>query len=373
MKKLGIIKGGQLGRMLIEAAPGFEVSTHVLESDPQAPCAKICDRFVVGSSLDEEAVFGFGQSVDVLTFEFENINLRALERLEEQGHAVYPGSAVMRIARDKGMQKEFFRRHRIPTADFVLIGGRADAGRAASIMPCVQKTRIAGYDGLGVQRVDSLDDRALLWDLPSVMEKLIDFQTELSVIVARGRDGAMAVYPACQMVAHPDRPLLDRLICPARVPAAVADQAEAISRRVAEQMGMVGVLAVEMFVTREDEVLVNEISPRPHNSGHHTIDSNRTSQYAQHLRCVLGLPLGPTDLIRPAVMINLVGEPGFTGPPVYRGLEEVKRTDGVYVNLYGKAVTRPYRKMGHITVLGTDLQSAEEKAKWVKSKVQVLA
>lgn len=373
MKSIGIIKGGQLGRMLIEASADYGVSTHVLESDVHAPCLGICDRFVGGSSADEETVFRFGSSVDVLTFEFENVNLRAIERLEEQGRAVFPGSRVMRVAQDKGIQKEFFKQQGIPTSEFVLVQGRSELERAVALFPCVQKTRTAGYDGRGVQSIDSLADRDRVWDVPSVLERRVDFATELSVIVARDQKGNMAVYPPCEMVAHTERPMLDRLVCPARVTTAVEAKAREIARRLADRLGMVGVLAVEMFVTRNDEVLVNEISPRPHNSGHHTIESNRTSQYAQHLRCILGLPLGSTELIHPAVMINLIGEPGFSGPPLYQGLEEARRVDGVHVHLYGKSVTRPYRKMGHVTVTGADLQTAEEKAGWLRSKIKVLA
>lgn len=373
MKKVGIVKGGQLGRMLIQAGMDYGISAHILDPDPSAPCRNLCDRFVGADPLDEDALVAFGRSVDVLTFEFEHVNIRALERLESEGRAVFPGSGVMRVALDKGLQKEFFKKNHIPTADFVVIGGRSELERAAALFPCVQKTRTAGYDGRGVQMLDSLADRSRAWDVPSVIERRVAFEKELSVIVARDRFGGTAVYPASEMAAYPGQHLLDRLICPARVPAAVSARASAIARQIADKLGVVGVLAVEMFVTPSGEVLVNEIAPRPHNSGHHTIEAGVTSQYAQHIRCVLGLPLGSTDLVRSAVMINLIGEPGFSGPVRYQGIEDAMRVEGVYVHLYGKSQTRPYRKMGHVTVTATDLKTAEEKAGWVRSRIRVLA
>lgn len=373
MKTLGIVKGGQLGRMLIQAGMDYGISAHVLDPDPAAPCRSVCDRFVNADPMDEEALVAFGRSVDVMTFEFEHVNVRALERLETEGRQVFPGSRVMRTALDKGLQKQFFTDHRIPTAEFALIGGREDLGRAAALFPCVQKTRTAGYDGRGVQLLNAADDRERVWDVPSVIERQVPFVKEISVIVARDRFGNTAAYPASEMAAHPERHLLDRLICPARIAEPVAERAAGIARKIADELGMVGVIAVEMFVTAGGEVLVNEIAPRPHNSGHHTIEANVTSQYAQHVRCALGLPLGSTDLVRPAVMINLVGEPGYSGPARYHGIEDAMREEGVYVHLYGKAETRPYRKMGHVTVTGTDLRTAEEKAGWVRSRIKVLA
>jgi 5-(carboxyamino)imidazole ribonucleotide synthase len=373
MKTVGIVKGGQLGRMLIQAGMDYGISTHVLDPDPAAPCRNLCDRFVGADPMDEEALVTFGRSVDVLTFEFEHVNVRALERLEAEGKPVFPGSGVMRTALDKGLQKQFFKNNRIPTADFMLVAGRAELERAAALFPCAQKTRTAGYDGHGVQLLDSLADRARAWDVPSVIERRVPFVKEISVIVARDRFGNTAVYPASEMAAHPERHLLDRLICPARVAEPVAGQAAALARKIADALGMVGVIAVEMFVTADGSVLVNEIAPRPHNSGHHTIEANATSQYAQHIRCVLGLPLGATGLVCPAVMINLIGEPGHTGPARYQGIEDAMRSEGVYVHLYGKAETRPYRKMGHVTVTGTSLEAAEEKAGWVRSRIKVLA
>lgn len=373
MKKVGIVKGGQLGRMLIQAGMDYGISAHVLDPDPSAPCRNLCDRFVGADPMDEEALVAFGRSVDALTFEFEHVSIRALERLEADGRSVFPSSRVMRTALDKGLQKKFFRDHRIPTADFVLIGGRSDLERAAALFPCVQKTRTAGYDGRGVQMLGSLADRDRAWDVPSVIERRVPFAKEISVIAARDQFGNTAVYPVSEMAAHPERHLLDRLVCPARVPETTAREAAGIARRIADELGVVGVLAVEMFMTADGSLLVNEIAPRPHNSGHHTIEASVTSQYAQHIRCVLGLPLGSTGLVRPAVMINLVGEPGHSGPARYQGIEDAVRSEGVYVHLYGKAETRPYRKMGHVTVTGTDLRTAEEKAGWVRSKIKVLA
>jgi 5-(carboxyamino)imidazole ribonucleotide synthase len=371
MKKVGIIKGGQLGRMLIQAGIDYGISAHVLEPDAEAPCRDLCDRFVVGDLLDEETVYQFGRSVDVLTFEFEHVNLRALERLEAEGKAVHPGSRVMAIAGDKGRQKEFFMQNGIPTADFMLITGRSGLERADLSFPCVQKTRTAGYDGRGVQALESPRDIPRAWDVPSVIERKIDFEKEISVIVARDRFGSTASYTPAEMSAYPGQYLLDRLFYPARIPAALSERASAIARELAVKLDLVGVLAVEMFVTRSGEVLVNEIAPRAHNTGHQTIESSVTSQYAQQIRCVLGLPLGSVELVRPSVMINLIGEPGFEGPVKYVGIDEVLRTEGVHLHLYGKTLTRPYRKMGHITITGHNIQSAEEKSKWVQSQLKV--
>lgn len=373
MKKVGIIKGGQLGRMLIQAGMDYGVSAHVLDTDAEAPCRGICDRFEVGDVLDEETVYRFGKSVDVLTFEFEHINTRALERLESEGVAVFPGHRVMSIAMDKGRQKEFFKANRIPTAEFTLIDGRDGLKRAAALFPCVQKTRTAGYDGRGVQILHSPEDRARAWDVPSVLERKVNFVKELSVIVARDRFGGVAAYPPAETSARPEQHLLDYLIYPAPIDAALSDRATSIARRLADAIGLVGILAVEMFVTASGEVLVNEIAPRPHNTGHQTIESSVTSQYAQHIRCVLGLPVGSVELVRPSVMINLIGEPGFEGPAKYVGIEEVLQVKGVHLHLYGKTLTRPYRKMGHITITDRDIQTAEEKSKWVRSKLKVAA
>ncbi len=371
MKKVGIIKGGQLGRMLIQAGMSYGIVPHVLDSDPEAPCRNYCARFVQGDPLDEETVYRFGREVDVLTFEYENIHIRALERLEAEGRSVFPGSAVMKIARDKGEQKLFFSRHGIPTPDFVLIGGRADAQRAEALFPCFQKARTAGYDGKGVQHLKSLQEQERIWDIPSVMERAVDYSMEISVIAARDRYGNISTYPPAQASAHPDRHLLHRLTCPARIDPAVAERANEIARTIVRELGHVGVLAVEMFVTAGGGVLVNEIAPRPHNTGHHTIEACATSQYAQHMRCVLGLPLGSSALIQPAAMINLVGEDGCSGPADYQGIADALAESGVHVHLYGKFETRPFRKMGHVTITDTDLKTAEEKAEWVMSRIKV--
>lgn len=372
-KKIGVLGGGQLGRMLIQEAVNWNLHIAVLDPDPNAPCKDIATSFMHGKLTDFDTVLAFGKTADLLTIEIEHVNVDALEALEKEGKEVYPQPHVLRLIQDKGLQKMFYRDHGIPTAPFELIENKAEIAKHAAAFPFMQKLRKGGYDGKGVT---PLKDPAKLhnaFDEPSVLEKFVDFKKEISVIVSRNTKGEVKSFPVVDMLFNPEANLVEFLFSPADVSAEVEEKAQRIAREVAEKLGIVGLLAVEMFLTKNDDVLVNEIAPRPHNSGHQTIEGNYTSQYEQHLRAILGFPAGSTAIIEPSVMVNLLGEKGFEGEAKYEGLEEMLALEGVYVHLYGKLITKPFRKMGHVTVLGRSLEEALKKAHLVKEKLKVKA
>jgi 5-(carboxyamino)imidazole ribonucleotide synthase len=371
--RLGILGGGQLGRMLIQCCPNLDVFTAVLDPSNVAPCKDLASEFQVGDITDFDTVYRFGKSVDLLTIEIENVNVQALYKLEQEGLPVYPQPRVIEIIQDKRTQKQFYRDHGIPTPDFVLVDSRADAQRHAGFLPAFNKIGKGGYDGGGVQRIDTAADFGKVFDAPGLLEKFIDFDREISVIAARNAQGEIAVFPPVECVFDPKYNLVDFLVAPSSAPASVLAQAEAIARKVTEALGIVGLLAVEMFVTKRGEVLVNEAAPRPHNSGHQTINANYTSQYEQHLRAILGLPLGSTAIKSPSAMVNLLGAEGFSGPARYEGLDELLRIDGVNLFLYGKKLTRAKRKMGHVTILDSDMGRLLQKVEQVKKAVRVVA
>jgi 5-(carboxyamino)imidazole ribonucleotide synthase len=370
--KLGILGGGQLGRMLIQEAINLNISTAVLDPDANAPCKFLTEYFECGNFRDEETVYAFGKKVNLLTIEIEHVNINALLRLESEGVLVYPQPQILAMVQDKGIQKEFFASHQIPTADFKLVHDKEQLMQFANELPAILKLRKGGYDGKGVMKLKSADDIANAFDAPCVLEKLIDFDCEIAVIVARNSAGDIVHYPPVDMEFNPDANLVEFLCSPARISDDLKEKAIAIARKVIDKTGMTGILAVEMFVTKSGEVLVNEIAPRPHNSGHQTIEGNITSQYAQHLRAILGLPLGDTSIIMPSVMINLLGEKGHTGEAHYDGIQDAMANGGVYVHLYGKKETKPMRKMGHVTVLASSLDAAIEKAKLVQQQIKIL-
>jgi 5-(carboxyamino)imidazole ribonucleotide synthase len=370
--KLGILGGGQLGRMLIQEAINLNISTAVLDPDANAPCKFLTEYFECGNFRNEETVYAFGKKVNLLTIEIEHVNINALLRLESEGVLVYPQPQILAMVQDKGIQKEFFASHQIPTADFKLVHDKEQLMQFANELPAILKLRKGGYDGKGVMKLKSADDIANAFDAPCVLEKLIDFDCEIAVIVARNSAGDIVHYPPVDMEFNPDANLVEFLCSPARISDDLKEKAIAIARKVIDKTGMTGILAVEMFVTKSGDVLVNEIAPRPHNSGHQTIEGNITSQYAQHLRAILGLPLGDTSIIMPSVMINLLGEKSHTGEAHYDGIQDAMANGGVYVHLYGKKETKPMRKMGHVTVLASSLDAAIEKAKLVQQQIKVL-
>ncbi len=371
--RLGIIQGGQLGRMLLQPCMNFGITPYVMDKDPEAPCRKFCEHFFQGDARKYEDVYEFGRRVDILTLEYEDVNLEALTQLEKDGILVYPSPAVIKIIQDKGLQTQFFKDNAIPTSEFVLIDSSDELRAHASLLPAYQKLRQSGYDGRGVMKIASESDLEAGFDAPSVLERSVPVTKEISVIVARNVSGHMETFPIVEMEFHSQANMLDFLFAPAELDDSVRRRAEQTAREIAQKIEVVGLLAVEMFVTPEAEVLVNELAPRPHNSGHHTIEANSTSQFEQHLRAILDLPLGSPAMRSPAVMVNLVGAEGFEGPVRYRGLEEVLALPGVHIHRYGKKCTRPFRKMGHVTVINDDIRAAKQIASEVQKKVRVEA
>ena len=370
---LGVLGGGQLGRMLIRSAIDFNLDVHVLDPSPQAPCHAIATRFTPGSLTDFDTVYAFGKTCDLLTIEIENVNTEALRKLRDEGIPVYPEPEVIELIQDKREQKQFYRKHHIPTADFVLTESRADLAQHKAMLPAVHKLGRAGYDGRGVQKLRSEADLPKGFDQPGLLEKLINFEKEISVIVARNARGEVATFPVVELVFHPEKNLVEYLFAPAHLPEALAHRADQLARTVIEQLNMTGLLAVEMFVTPQGEVLVNEVAPRTHNSGHHTIEANVTSQFEQHLRAILNMPLGSTATKTPAAMVNLLGEDGYEGPARYEGLDEALATEGVSVHLYGKKTTKPFRKMGHVTMVAPTIEALKAKARRIQDSISVIA
>ncbi len=369
---IGILGGGQLGRMLIQSGIDFNIQFSALDPDAAAPCKSI-SQFTQGKLTDFESVVVFGQSCDLITIEIENVSVDGLKELVRQGKKVYPQPEIIELIQDKRTQKEFFKKNDIPTAEFVLIANRKEVELYKSFLPAVNKLGREGYDGRGVQILRSVDDIGKAFDAPGLLEKLIDFEKEISVIVARNEKGQIVSYPSVEMVFHPVANLVEYLFAPAQINDQIAKQADQLGRDIIQKLGMVGLLAVEMFITKDGNVLVNEIAPRPHNSGHQTIEANVTSQYEQHLRAILNLPLGDAAIIQPSAMINLLGEAGYSGEAKYIGLDAILELPGVHVHLYGKKMTKPFRKMGHVTIVDEDMESLKKKANFVKQTLKVIA
>jgi 5-(carboxyamino)imidazole ribonucleotide synthase len=371
--RLGILGGGQLGRMFIQSAINLDVKVSILDPAEDAPCAKIAHEFVRGDFKDFNTVYNFGKSTDVLTIEIEHVNVDALKLLQDEGVEVYPQPQVLEIVKDKGLQKEFYKKHNIPTADFHLIDSKNEIEQYKSEFPFMQKARTGGYDGKGVTPLRNEQDLIKAFDCPSVLEKMVPFEKEIAVTVARNKSGEVSTFPVVEMDFNPEANLVEYLYSPANVSKEIASKAEKIAKDVANAFEIIGLLAVEMFLTKEGDILVNEVAPRTHNSGHHTIEGNVTSQFEQHLRSVVDYPLGSTAIIKPSVMINLLGEAGYSGPVQYEGLSEVLQIPEVYIHLYGKSSTKPFRKMGHVTCTANTLNEAVTKAKQVQSILKVKA
>ncbi len=370
---LGILGGGQLGRMLIQSAVDFNIDIAILDPDPAAPCAKLTDRFTVGSLTDYQTVYDFGKSCDMVTIEIENVNTDALEQLEKKGKKIYPQPHIIRMIQDKRKQKQFYADKNIPTASFHLVESRADLSQHKDFLPFVNKLGKEGYDGRGVQVIKTEEDLKKGFDAPGLIEKYIPFEKELAVIVSRSPSGQIATFPVVELSFHPTANLVEFLFSPAMISQTTEHKARDIAVRVIEELDMVGLLAVEMFLTREGDILVNEIAPRPHNSGHHTIEANVTSQFEQHLRAIFDLSPGDTASVLPSAMVNILGEDGFTGMAQYDGMEQLMRTSGVHIHLYGKKLTKPFRKMGHITVTGNTVDEVKQKALEAKGILKATA
>jgi len=376
--RLGILGGGQLGKMLCQAGADWHLPIYVLDQNHSFPAANYATVFTSGDFRSKRDVLEFGRKMDVVTIEIEHIDTEALHQLEAEGIKVYPQPGVVDRIKDKGLQKQFYAENDIPTSAYQLFNDASEIWTAVAggqlALPFVQKSRTGGYDGQGVAVIrNSADMETKLLDAPCVVEDLVDIDKELAIIVARSPSGEMRVFPTVEMEFHPTANLVEFLVCPAAVDSDTDARAAALARQVTEGMDIVGLLAVELFLTPAGEILVNEVAPRPHNSGHHTIEACMTSQYEQHLRAILDLPLGPTDLIRPGAMINLLGAEGFNGPAVYDGWEKLLAIPEVYPHLYGKAETRPFRKMGHVTALGDTVEMARQRASAAKEAVRIVS
>ncbi|MFT4660012.1 MAG: 5-(carboxyamino)imidazole ribonucleotide synthase [Patiriisocius sp.] len=366
--RVGILGGGQLGRMLFVPALELDIELHFLDPNPNSPCLRFCKNQMVGDFNDYQTVLDFGKDKDIISVEIEHVNTGALFELEKQGKAIYPQPEILEIIKDKGKQKTWYQENAIPTSDFYLVDSQKEI---KAEFPYVQKLRTGGYDGKGVQVIQSINDIGSHFDAPSVIEEKVDFVMELAVLVARNEQGEVKSYPVVGMDFDHEANLVSYLYSPANVEEVIANKARALAEDLISKLGMIGLLAVEIFLTKDGDLLVNEVAPRPHNSGHHTIEGNITSQYEQHLRSICNLPLGDTDMTSPAVMVNLLGAKDQSGPVIYSGLEEFLQLSGVHFHIYGKLETKPFRKMGHVTVLNDDIDKAIATAKLVKEKVLI--
>ncbi|MDB9755217.1 5-(carboxyamino)imidazole ribonucleotide synthase [Winogradskyella sp.] len=375
--KLGILGGGQLGKMILYDTRKFDIYTCVLDPSAEAPSRLACDEFTTGDLLDYDTVLNFGRKVNVLTFEIENVNVDALETLEDEGVKVFPSSKTLRTIQNKATQKLFYRDNNIPTAEFSRFAFTSEIDEAVDngglSYPFVWKSARFGYDGTGVKVVKQASDLEGLPNVECIAEDLIPFKNELAVIVSRNEKGEVKTYPVVEMEFHPEANQVEYVICPARIPDNIAKKAEIVALKTAAAFKHVGVLAVEMFQTETDDIIVNEVAPRPHNSGHYSIEGSYTSQFEQHLRCVLGLPLGNTESKVAGVMVNLVGAENHTGNVRYKNIETILAMDGVTPHIYGKKQTRPFRKMGHVTIVNKDITVAREVAEKVKQTIKVIS
>jgi 5-(carboxyamino)imidazole ribonucleotide synthase len=373
MLKVGILGGGQLGRMLLQAAANYQVETHVLESDDECPAAHLCRHFVKGNIRDYDTVYAFGKNLDAVTIEIENVNIDALEQLEKEGVKIYPKPSVLRIIKNKSLQKQYYLDEGIPTAEFAIIGSKTDIASHEHLLPAVQKLSEGGYDGRGVHMVDTLNEAENGFTEHSVLERKVKVRKEIAVIVAVGQDGKTALYPPVEMVFNKDLNLLDYQICPADISQKVLWKTEAIALKLVRGFAAPGLFAVELFVDGNEEVLVNETAPRVHNSGHHTIEGHFSSQFDMLWRIILGHPLGNTKPIMSSVMVNIIGAEGHSGPVRYEGINDILRIDNAFVHLYGKHDTKPGRKMGHVTILSTEKQDLVHNANKVRQTISVIS
>ncbi|WP_149304054.1 5-(carboxyamino)imidazole ribonucleotide synthase [Pareuzebyella sediminis] len=375
--KLGILGGGQLGKMLLYETRKFDIHTIIMDASPEAPCKIACNEFIQGDLMDFESVYKLGKRVDILTIEIENVNVKALEKLEAEGHRIFPPTKALRTIQNKATQKLFYVDHEIPTAQFMRFAYRSEISDSIENkgldFPFIWKAAQFGYDGQGVKVIRKPEDLDGLPAGECITEELIDFKNELAVIVARSASGEVKTYPVVEMEFHPEANQVEYVICPARIDHKVAEKAQEIALKVSDKIQHVGLLAVEMFQTKDDKILVNEVAPRPHNSGHYSIEASYTNQFEQHIRAILDLPLGNTESKVAGIMVNLVGAEGHTGDVVYENITDILRLDGVTPHIYGKKQTRPFRKMGHVTIVNQDVNRAREIAQQVKERIQVIS
>ena len=376
-KTLGILGGGQLGKMLLYSTRKFDIKTKVLDPSDSAPAKLASDIFVRGDLTDFQTVYDFGKDVDVLTIEIEKVNVEALEKLEQEGVTIYPQPQVLKTIQNKCLQKKFYIENHIPTAsfeefdsintvkEFVLKGNLS--------YPFVWKSAEMGYDGYGVSIVRSNKELEEIKPGPCLIEEMVKFKKELSVIICRRPQGETVNYPVIESEFHPTANQVEYVLCPARISTKAAKKAVEIALKTAEAFGQIGLLTVELFLISDEEILVNEVAPRPHNSGHFSIEASYTCQFEQHIRAVLDLPLGKTDSKKAGVMVNLVGAEGYAGPVYYKNIDQILAIDGVIPHIYGKKETRPFRKMGHVTIINDELSIARKIAAQVKDILSVIS
>ena len=377
--KLGILGGGQLGKMLLAETRKFDIQTYVLDPSKEAPSQFGANHFFIGDLMDFDTVYDFGKKVDLLTIEIENVNLDALDKLEADGLKVFPSPKTLRLIQNKGNQKDFYVSNNIPTSphqrfeNIQNLKSKIVNQQSKIKLPCVWKSARFGYDGNGVKILKQAHDLELLPDVECLIEELVPFKNELAVIVARSASGEVKTYPVVEMEFHPEANQVEYVICPARIDEKVAQKATEVALKVSENFNHVGLLAVEMFQTHDNEILVNEVAPRPHNSGHYSIEASYTSQFENHLRAILNLPLGNTDSKVAGIMVNLVGAEGYSGNVIYKNIEKIMAIDGVTPHIYGKRETRPFRKMGHVTIVNEDMNEARRIAEEVKNTIRVIS
>jgi 5-(carboxyamino)imidazole ribonucleotide synthase len=377
--KLGILGGGQLGKMLLAETRKFDIQTYVLDPSKEAPSQFGANHFFIGDLMDFDTVYDFGKKVDLLTIEIENVNLDALDKLEADGLKVFPSPKTLRLIQNKGNQKDFYVANNIPTSphqrfeNIQNLKSKIVNQQSKIQLPCVWKAARFGYDGNGVKILKQAHDLEILPDVECLIEELVPFKNELAVIVARSASGEVKTYPVVEMEFHPEANQVEYVICPARIDEKVAQKATEVALKVSKAFNHVGLLAVEMFQTHDDEILVNEVAPRPHNSGHYSIEASYTSQFENHLRAILNLPLGNTDSKVAGIMVNLVGAEGYSGNVIYKNIEKIMAIDGVTPHIYGKRETRPFRKMGHVTIVNEDMNEARRIAEEVKNTIRVIS
>ncbi len=372
-KKLGILGGGQLGKMLIQSASRYLNEISVLDSDPQAPCRNICHSFFIGNLMNYDDVLQFGRNCDILTIEIEKVNTQALKQLVKEGIEVYPQPEIIEMIQDKYLQKIFYTENNIPTADYIYVENNQAVADQIHFLPAVQKLARDGYDGKGVQILNSAKDLSKAFSERGILEKKIDIDKEISIIVSRSKNKEISVFPAVEMEFHPEANLVEFQITPAQISGEQEKEAAEIAVQIANKLNFIGILAVEMFIDKKGEIWVNEMAPRPHNSGHQSIEANFTSQYEQLTRILLNLPLGNSSLRTQAVMINLLGAEGFNGKAILEGVHEILSLSSVYLHWYGKSITKPYRKMGHVTIIGDNGPELKQKAIEVKNKIKIIS
>ena len=373
IKKIGILGGGQLGRMLLQAAANYPVQTFLMENDAHSPAAHLCHYFTKGDITNFEDVYDFGKGLDAITIEIENVNDEALEKLELEGVKIYPTPAALKIIKNKILQKQFYKQNEIPSSDFLITQNLSDLNQQLHFLPAVHKLAMGGYDGRGVQVLKIKEDITKGFDAPSILEKMVEIKKEIAVIIVVNTKGEHAMYPAVDMVFDQRLNLLEYQLSPAALPENVLWKIEAIATKLVKKLNSAGIFAVELFVDKDDNVFVNETAPRVHNSGHHTIEGNYSSQFDMLWRVILDYPLGCTEAILPAAIVNLLGAEGFTGDAIYEGLEEIMKLENVFIHIYGKKETKPGRKMGHVTILSKEKQELIHQANRIKNTLKVIA